>query len=77
MTCFFYSDSKLALMKCTGTVDSSGKNLRAFTDAFAESCDIFIIDMLDFSSAEYANLFASSVSLTKGLLLRIVLIRLL
>lgn len=56
-------------MKCAGAVNSSGKNLCTLTNALAESCYILVIDVLDLSSAESTDLFTTSVTLTKGLLL--------
>lgn len=69
MACHLYSNGKLTLMKCAGAVDSSGKNLCALANTLAESCYILIIDVLDLSGAESADLFTASVALTKGLLL--------
>lgn len=69
MACHLYGNCKLTLVKCAGSVDSSGKNLCALADALAESCYILIIDVLDLSGAESADLFTASVALTKGLLL--------
>ena len=69
MACHLYGNCKLTLVKCAGSVDSSGKNLCALADTLAESCYVLIIDVLDLSGAESADLFTASVALTKGLLL--------
>ncbi len=69
MACHLYGNCKLTLVKFAGSVYSSGKNLCALAAAHAESCYILIIDVLDLSGAESADLFTASVALTKGLLL--------
>ncbi len=76
MASLLYRNGKLTLMKSAGSVDSSGKNLSAFAYAVLKSCDILIVNMVDLCSTENANLFTSLVALTKGLLLRIILIHL-
>ena len=54
----FDSCGKLALMLCAGAGYTAWKDLGALADAFAETRDILIIDVLDLVNAELALLLA-------------------
>jgi len=47
VSCTLNSNSKLSLMLCASTCDSSGKDLCALREHSAILCDILIIDMFD------------------------------
>lgn len=49
------SGGHLALMLCTVSADSSGKNLSLFRKEFSQLSDIFVIYMFNFIYAKLAN----------------------
>lgn len=52
---------KLTLMLCAGAGDSARNYLGALADEFAETRDVFVVDMIDLVDAELALLLAVAV----------------
>ena len=61
VTCSLDSISEFSLVLSAGTGYTAGKNLRTFGNELSESCNIFVIDVFNFFSAEYANFLSSAV----------------
>ena len=53
-------------MHSAGSSDSSGKDLASFADETAEFSNIFVVDEINFVSAELAN-FLSGLSLVEAI----------
>ena len=61
VACSLDSISEFSLVFSAGTGYSAGKNLRTFGNELSESCNIFVVDIFNFFSAENANFFSSAV----------------
>ena len=64
MTSALDSDLKLALVLCTSTGNSAGKDLSSLADELLKLCAVLVIDIINLVLTEDANLFSLAGCLT-------------